>query len=132
LCSLSLCAIVLRFPADSHVSTCNGQRSSQLFCVNYTHWIAASAVVTTVDTTSLFQAYISSVAEYSHKTRPADNPEKSNAASLSGINFTYFGDWQLNSHRFSLLPLRFACTNGWLFYGYQPSGYFPDCPSCTE
>jgi hypothetical protein len=33
LCSLSLCAIVLRSPLASDVSTCNGQRSSQLFCV---------------------------------------------------------------------------------------------------
>jgi hypothetical protein len=36
LCSLSLCAIVLRSPPPSHVSTSNGQRSSQLFCVHYT------------------------------------------------------------------------------------------------
>jgi hypothetical protein len=36
LCYLSLCAIVLRSPPPSHVSTCNGQRSSQLFCVHYT------------------------------------------------------------------------------------------------
>jgi hypothetical protein len=35
LCSLSLCAIVLLFPPASHVSTSNGQRSSQLFCVHY-------------------------------------------------------------------------------------------------
>jgi hypothetical protein len=34
--SLSLCAIVLRSSLPSHVSTCNGQRSSQLFCVHYT------------------------------------------------------------------------------------------------
>jgi hypothetical protein len=33
--SLSLCAIVLRSSPPSHVSTCNGQRSSQLFCVHY-------------------------------------------------------------------------------------------------
>jgi hypothetical protein len=33
LCSLSLCAIVLPSPPASDVSTCNGQRSSQLFCV---------------------------------------------------------------------------------------------------
>jgi hypothetical protein len=33
--SLSLCAIVLRSSPPSHVSTCNGQRSSQLFCVQY-------------------------------------------------------------------------------------------------
>jgi hypothetical protein len=33
--SLSLCAIVLRSFPPSHVSTCNGQRSSQLFCVHY-------------------------------------------------------------------------------------------------
>jgi hypothetical protein len=31
LCCLSLCAIVLRSPPPSHVSTSNGQRSSQLF-----------------------------------------------------------------------------------------------------
>jgi hypothetical protein len=36
LCSLSLCAIVLQSSPPSHVSTCNGQRSSQLFCVHYT------------------------------------------------------------------------------------------------
>jgi hypothetical protein len=35
LCSLSLCAIVLRSPPAYHVSTSNGQRSSQLFCVHY-------------------------------------------------------------------------------------------------
>jgi hypothetical protein len=35
LCSLSLCAIALRSPPPSHVSTCNGQRSSQLFSVHY-------------------------------------------------------------------------------------------------
>jgi hypothetical protein len=35
LCSLSLCAIVLRSPPPFHVSTSNGQRSSQLFCVHY-------------------------------------------------------------------------------------------------
>jgi hypothetical protein len=35
LCSLS-CAIVLRSPPPSHVSTANGQRSSQLFCDHYT------------------------------------------------------------------------------------------------
>jgi hypothetical protein len=35
-CSLSLCAIVLRSSPPSHVSTCHGQRSSQLFCVHYT------------------------------------------------------------------------------------------------
>jgi hypothetical protein len=33
--SLSLCAIVLRSSPPSHVSTCNGQRSSQLFYVHY-------------------------------------------------------------------------------------------------
>jgi hypothetical protein len=33
--SLSLCAIVLRSSPPSHLSTCNGQRSSQLFCVHY-------------------------------------------------------------------------------------------------
>jgi hypothetical protein len=33
LCSLSICAIVLR--SFSHVSTSNGQRSSQLFFVHY-------------------------------------------------------------------------------------------------
>jgi hypothetical protein len=32
--SLSLCAIVLRSSPPSHVSTCNGQRSPQLFCVH--------------------------------------------------------------------------------------------------
>jgi hypothetical protein len=37
LCYLSLCAIVLRSSLPSHVSSCNGQRSSQLFCVHYTH-----------------------------------------------------------------------------------------------
>jgi hypothetical protein len=36
LCSLSLCAIVLRSPPPSLVSTSNGQRSSQLFCVRCT------------------------------------------------------------------------------------------------
>jgi hypothetical protein len=35
-CFLSLCAIVFRSPPASHASTCNGQRSSQLFCVHYT------------------------------------------------------------------------------------------------
>jgi hypothetical protein len=35
--SLSLCAIVLRSSPPSHVSTCNSQRSSQLFCVHYTN-----------------------------------------------------------------------------------------------
>jgi hypothetical protein len=35
LSSLSLCAIVLRSSPPSYVSTCNGQRSSQLFCVHY-------------------------------------------------------------------------------------------------
>jgi hypothetical protein len=35
LCSLSLCAIVLRSPPPSHVSTSNGQQSSQLFCIHY-------------------------------------------------------------------------------------------------
>jgi hypothetical protein len=35
-CVLSLCAIVLRSSPPSHVSTSNGQRSSQLFCVHYT------------------------------------------------------------------------------------------------
>jgi hypothetical protein len=35
LCSLSLCAIVLRSSPDSHVSTFNSQRSSPLFCVHY-------------------------------------------------------------------------------------------------
>jgi hypothetical protein len=34
--SLSLRAIFLRIFPPSHVSTCNGQRSSQLFCVHYT------------------------------------------------------------------------------------------------
>jgi hypothetical protein len=33
--SLSPCAIALRSSPPSHVSTCNGQRSSQLFCVHY-------------------------------------------------------------------------------------------------
>jgi hypothetical protein len=33
--SHSLCAIVLRSSPPSHVSTSNGQRSSQLFCVHY-------------------------------------------------------------------------------------------------
>jgi hypothetical protein len=37
LCSLSLCAIVFRSPPASHVSSSNGQWSSQLFCVHYTH-----------------------------------------------------------------------------------------------
>jgi hypothetical protein len=36
LCSLSPCAIALRSSPPSHVSACNGQRSSQLFCVHYT------------------------------------------------------------------------------------------------
>jgi hypothetical protein len=35
-CFLSLCAIVLQSSPPSHVSTCNGQRSSQLFWVQYT------------------------------------------------------------------------------------------------
>jgi hypothetical protein len=35
--SLSLCAIVLRASPPSHVSTCNGQGRSQLFCV-YCTW----------------------------------------------------------------------------------------------
>jgi hypothetical protein len=35
LCSLSLCAIVLRSPPPSHVSISNDQRSSQLLCVRY-------------------------------------------------------------------------------------------------
>jgi hypothetical protein len=34
--SLSLCALVLRSSPPSHMSTCNGQRSLQLFCVHYT------------------------------------------------------------------------------------------------
>jgi hypothetical protein len=34
--SLFLCAIALLSSPPSHVSTCNGQRSSQLFCVHYT------------------------------------------------------------------------------------------------
>jgi hypothetical protein len=33
--SLSLCAIALRSSPPFHVSTCNGQRSSQLLCVHY-------------------------------------------------------------------------------------------------
>jgi hypothetical protein len=41
LCSFSLCAIILRSP--SHVPTCNGQRSSQLFCVHYTAIFFAAA-----------------------------------------------------------------------------------------
>jgi hypothetical protein len=36
LCFFFLCAIVLRSPPPS-VSTCKGQRSSQLFCVYYRH-----------------------------------------------------------------------------------------------
>jgi hypothetical protein len=36
LCSLSLCGIVLRSSPPSHAHTCNGQRSSQLFCDHYT------------------------------------------------------------------------------------------------
>jgi hypothetical protein len=35
--SLSLCAIVLRSSPPSYVFICNGQRSSQLFCVHYTY-----------------------------------------------------------------------------------------------
>jgi hypothetical protein len=35
LCFLSLCAIVFRSPPASHVSSSNGQWSSQLFCVCY-------------------------------------------------------------------------------------------------
>jgi hypothetical protein len=34
--SLSLCVIGLRSSPPSHASTCNGQRSSHLFCVHYT------------------------------------------------------------------------------------------------
>jgi hypothetical protein len=34
--SASLRAIVLRSSPPSHVSACNGQRSSQLFCIHYT------------------------------------------------------------------------------------------------
>jgi hypothetical protein len=34
-CVLSLCAIVLRSSPPSHVSTSNGHRNSQLFCVHY-------------------------------------------------------------------------------------------------
>jgi hypothetical protein len=34
LCSLYSCAIALRSSPPSHLSTCNGQRSSQLFCVH--------------------------------------------------------------------------------------------------
>jgi hypothetical protein len=33
--SLSRCAVVLRSSPPSHMSTCNGQRSSQLSCVHY-------------------------------------------------------------------------------------------------
>jgi hypothetical protein len=36
LCFLSPCAIVFRSPPASHVSSSNGQWSSQLFCVHYT------------------------------------------------------------------------------------------------
>jgi hypothetical protein len=35
--SLSSCTIVLRSSPTSHVSTCNGQQISQLFCVRYTY-----------------------------------------------------------------------------------------------
>jgi hypothetical protein len=35
--SLSLYAIALQSSPPSHVSTCNGQRSSQLFCVSQSH-----------------------------------------------------------------------------------------------
>jgi hypothetical protein len=45
LCSFSLCAIVLRSPTPSHVSTCNGQRSSQLFCVHYNFFYNCSIVL---------------------------------------------------------------------------------------
>jgi hypothetical protein len=45
--SLSLCAIVLRASLPSHVSTCNDQRSSHLFCVHYTT-VACLATVKTV------------------------------------------------------------------------------------
>jgi hypothetical protein len=49
LCSLSVCAIVLRSSPPSHVSTCNGQRSSQLFCVHYTgttsNWTVHGAAI---------------------------------------------------------------------------------------
>jgi hypothetical protein len=34
-CVLSLCAVFLRSSPPSQVSICNGQRSSQLFCVHY-------------------------------------------------------------------------------------------------
>jgi hypothetical protein len=34
---LTLCAIVLQSSLPSYLSTSNGQRSSQLFCVHYTH-----------------------------------------------------------------------------------------------
>jgi hypothetical protein len=36
LCFLFVCAIVFRSPPASHLSTSNGQWSSQLFCVHYT------------------------------------------------------------------------------------------------
>jgi hypothetical protein len=39
LCFVSLCAIVFRSPPASHVSTCNGQWSSQLFCVHYKYCV---------------------------------------------------------------------------------------------
>jgi hypothetical protein len=42
--SLSLCAIVLRSSPPSYVSTCNSQRSSQLFCVHYMLTETASVV----------------------------------------------------------------------------------------
>jgi hypothetical protein len=43
LCSVSLCDVILRSPASSHVSTSNGQRSSQLFCV-HRNFVKSSAL----------------------------------------------------------------------------------------
>jgi hypothetical protein len=42
--SLSLCAIVLRSPPPSHVSTSRGQRISQLFCVHYNFYSVSHAL----------------------------------------------------------------------------------------
>jgi hypothetical protein len=44
LCFLSLFAVVFRSPPASHVSTCNGQRSSQLFCVHYISMTMCSVI----------------------------------------------------------------------------------------
>jgi hypothetical protein len=44
-CVLSSCAIALRSSPSSHVSTCNGQRSSQLFCVHYTQYTVVCKTV---------------------------------------------------------------------------------------